>query len=207
MSEATHIEFLSEDFVMNEVDKNPMPLNQLGGFVYSRTYSRWLPQMGRREFWHETVKRALEYNFALEYKHMTDIGLEPNMKRMKEEARKLFVNVYNTKQFPSGRTLWLGNGNEKINKDFVLGNFNCAFTNIEAWSDLPEIFYLLMVGTGIGIKSTKEMAAGMAPIRTNVKLINNKYYPVNPEDRIENSKLTVSSSGHAKIDVGDSKEG
>lgn len=99
------MEFLDTDFVMGVVDENPMPLNELGGFVYSRTYSRWLENKGRREFWHETVKRALEYNFALEYKHMKDIGLEPNIKRMKEEARELFLNIYHTKQFPSGKVL------------------------------------------------------------------------------------------------------
>lgn len=140
------VEFLSTKFVMEEVEKNEMPLNQLGGFVYSRTYSRWLEGKGRREYWHETVKRAIEYNMALEYIHLRDIGIKPDLRRMRKEARELFVNIYNTKQFPSGRTLWLGNGNEKINKDFVTGNYNCSFTNIEKWEDLGEIFYLLMVG-------------------------------------------------------------
>lgn len=201
------MEFLSREFVMDHVNNNPMPLTELGGFVYSRTYSRWLEDQGRREFWHETVKRALEYNFALEYSHMKDIGFEPNVKRMKEEAKELFENIYNTKQFPSGRTLWLGNGNEKINKDFVLGNFNCSFTNIEKWDDLAEVFYLLMVGTGIGIKSTKEMASKMPKIRTNVDLINDEYTPVLVDKRLEDTEMRVLKNGYAKIYVGDSKEG
>lgn len=141
-----NIEFLSTQFVENEVKKNPKPLSELGEFVYYRTYSRWLERKGRREYWHETVKRAIEYNMSLEYKHLKDIGMKPNLKRMRDEARELFVNIYNTKQFPSGRTLWLGNGNEKINEKFVLGNFNCSFTNIEKWEDLKEVFYALLVG-------------------------------------------------------------
>lgn len=140
------IEFLPVDWVKKQVEKNPKPLNELGEFVYMRTYSRWLEGMGRRERWHETVKRAIEYNMSLEYKHVADQGLEPDVERMKSEAKKLFDNIYNARQMPSGRTLWLGNGNTKINEEFVLGNFNCAFLNIEKWSDLGELFYLLMVG-------------------------------------------------------------
>lgn len=119
------MEFLPTKFVVDYVKKHPKPLNELGEFVYYRTYSRWLPNKGRREYWHETVKRAIEYNMALEYRHMKRLGLKIDLKRMRNEAKKLFKNIYQTKQFPSGRTLWIGNANEKVNKDFVLGNFNC----------------------------------------------------------------------------------
>ena len=40
-------------------------MEQLGAFVYTRTYSRYLPKLGRREFWWETVARAVEYNCSL----------------------------------------------------------------------------------------------------------------------------------------------
>lgn len=145
------MEFLSTKFVTDYVKDNPKPLNELGEFTYLRTYSRWLKSHGRREYWHETVKRSIEYNTALEYKHMRDNGFKPDVKRMSQEAKELFKNIYNAKQFPSGRTLWIGNGNEKVNKDFVMGNFNCSFTNIEEWEDLKEVFYLLMVGKPMGL--------------------------------------------------------
>lgn len=201
------MEFLSSKFVMEYVEKKPKPLNELGDFVYSRTYSRWLENKGRREYWHETVKRAIEYNMALEYKHIRDTGFKPDLKRMRDEARELFVNIYEAKQFPSGRTMWLGNGNEKINEDFVLGNFNCSFTNIERWEDLGEIFYLLMVGVGAGAKATKKMARGMDKIRVNTKLLHSEYRPVEKESRLENTELKILDNGFAKIYVGDSKEG
>lgn len=105
------------------------------------------------------------------------------------------------------RTLWLGNGNEKINKDFVTGNYNCSFTNIEKWEDLGEVFYLLMVGTGVGIKSTLEMARKMDKIRINTELLHSEYRPVKPEKRLENTKVSILENGFAKIYVGDSKEG
>jgi ribonucleoside-triphosphate reductase len=202
-----NIEFISNDFVQNVVRENPKPLNELGEFVYYRTYSRWLEHRGRREFWHETVKRAIEYNMALGYKHMRDIGYKINLKEMKEEAEKLFKNIYETKQFPSGRTLWLGNANEKVNKDFVLGNFNCSFLTITKWDDLVDLFYLLMVGCGVGLKSTKKMAANMPKIKVNTKLLHSEYKPVPVEQRLENTKVVKMDNGFAKIYVGDSKNG
>lgn len=129
------MEFLSTNFVMNQVENNPQPLNELGDFVYNRTYSRWLNNRGRREYWYETVKRALEFNMALEYSHMKNIGLSPNIKRMMKEAQEIFKNVYQAKQFPSGRTLWIGNGNETVNKEFTSGNFNCFTRDTEFLTD------------------------------------------------------------------------
>ena len=38
----------------------PNPMGELGSFVYSRTYSRYIPALNRREFWWETVRRAVE---------------------------------------------------------------------------------------------------------------------------------------------------
>lgn len=207
MKQAKIIEFLPVEWVKEYVEENEYPLNELGAFTYTRTYSRWIPQFMRRERWHETVKRSIEYNMALEYSHLMNIGIKPNMERMQKEAKRLFENIYATKQFPSGRTLWLGNGNEKVNKNFVLGNYNCSFTNIEKWEDLAELFYLLMVGTGVGLKSTKEMASKMDPIRTNTKLLHSEYKPVEKEQRLEHTKTNILDNGFAKIYIGDSKEG
>lgn len=201
------MEFLSTKFVEKYIESNEKPLTELGEFVYYRTYSRWLPSKGRREYWHETVKRAIEYNMALEYKRLRDIGFKINLKAMRDEAKALFKNIYETKQFPSGRTLWLGNANEKVNRDFALGNFNCSFLNISNWEDLGDLFYLLMVGTGVGFKSTKKLASKMDKIRTNTTLLHSEYKPVAVEQRLENTKVTIFDNGFAKIFVGDSKDG
>ena len=67
----------------------PSPMGQLGAFVYTRTYSRYLPRVGRREFWWETVRRAVEYNCSL-------------APTSREEAEKLYDNIYHMRQFLSG---------------------------------------------------------------------------------------------------------
>ena len=55
---------LSEEFI-SKYKHIGSPMNQLGNFVYYRTYSRWLPEERRREYWWETVRRAVEYNCSL----------------------------------------------------------------------------------------------------------------------------------------------
>lgn len=202
-----NIEFLSTKFVEDYVKNNPKPLNELGEFVYYRTYSRWLNNKGRREYWYETVKRVVEYSMALEFSHVKKMGFKPDLKKLKKEAQKLFVNIYQTKQFPSGRSLWIANANEKVNEKFVLGNFNCSFVLVEKWNDLKDIFYALLVGTGVGIRSTKKTSKKMPKIRTNVKVLHSEYEPVLPEQRLEHTNVKVLDNGFAKIYVGDSKEG
>ena len=85
---------ISEDYI--SIYKHAAsPMNQLGSFVYYRTYSRWMPEELRREYWWETVRRAVEYNCSL-------------VPTSKDEAEKLYKNMFELKQFLSGRTLWVG---------------------------------------------------------------------------------------------------
>lgn len=107
------------------------------------------------------------------------------------------------------RTLWLGNGNVDINRHYPAGNFNCSFTNIRKWEDFGDVFYLLMVGSGVGFKSTKKMARNMKPIRNNTELILEDYEELAPEERNESKESIVEISEdnkRAKITITDSKE-
>jgi len=201
------MEFLSTKYVMDYVENNPKPMNELGEFVYSRTYSRWLDNKGRREYWHETVKRTIEFSMAQEYRHVKSLGYKPDLKRLRDEARELFRNIYDLKQAPSGRSLWIANANESVNEKFIMGQFNCSFIQVEQWKDLGDVFYALLVGTGVGIRATKKTARNMPKIRINTTLEHSEYKPVSPEQRLEDTELKLLDNGYAKIYVGDSKEG
>lgn len=48
---------------------HPPHMTNIGAFTYYRTYSRFLPDLGRRETWKETVARAVEYNVGLDRIH------------------------------------------------------------------------------------------------------------------------------------------
>ena len=195
---------LTQEF-LNNYPSHPEHMSPLGLFTFYRTYSRFLPREKRRETWKETVTRAIDYNVGLQIAHEKQIGQPSNYGWLQKEAEKLFHNVFNLKQFPSGRTLFIGG--TKVSTGYPMANFNCSFMNITKWSDLRELFYLLMLGSGVGLKATAKTMAHMAPIRTNTKLILSEYKPVPEDYRLQNTDTRFLENGFAKIYVGDSKEG
>jgi len=195
---------LSDDFLSRYPDQ-PAHMTPLGQFTFYRTYARFLSAEGRRETWRETVARAVEYNVGLDGRHRAKIGLPVPDDWLRREAEALFDAVFNLRQFPSGRTLWVGG--TPVSETYPMANYNCSFTNIEKWEDLCELFYLLMLGSGVGFKCTPKMAANLRPIRTNTRLILSEYNPVPVDYRLEHTDLRQLENGFAKIYVGDSKEG
>ncbi|WP_325167476.1 glycyl radical enzyme family protein [Lederbergia citri] len=102
----------------------------------------------------------------------------------------------------------MGGSDQGVAEKFPLANFNCSFLNIRSWDDLGDLFYLLLVGTGVGFKCTKAFAQELAPIRTNVEVIHEPYTQRYPLVKEANTSLYVINEGtKAVIHVGDSKEG
>lgn len=192
---------------INSYPDQPEHMTELGKFVFYRTYSRWLPDDKRRETYKEMVTRSTRYNVELERKHKEKHNIPFSEDELQKEYDLLSGNMFNLDQFLSGRTAWVGGSKEGVAEKYPLSNFNCSFLNIESWSDLGDLFYLLLVGTGVGLKCTKEMARNIAPIRTDIKLIHSEYDPLPKEQRLERSTLKVLENGYAKLYVGDSKEG
>jgi ribonucleoside-triphosphate reductase (thioredoxin) len=186
----------------------PTHMSALGKFVYYRTYSRFLPEKGRRETWKETARRATEYNVGLSVKHLEKIGYPVDYEKERNEAEELFDSMFNLRQFLSGRTLWVGGAENGVADKYPLSNFNCSFVNIRSWDDLGDLFYLLLVGTGVGFKCTKDFAANLPPIRTNVEVIHEPYTQRYPLVKQADTQLfLLEEKMKAVIHVGDSKEG
>lgn len=181
---------LSREF-LSPYKHAPNPMEQLGAFVYTRTYSRYLPRLGRREFWWETVARAVEYNCSL-------------APTSREEAEKLYDNIYHMRQFLSGRTLWVGG--TPVAEQYPMANYNCAFTVIDSFQAYHDLFYLLMVGSGVGIRVLKSDAEKLPPVRTDLEILHKSYDPVAASARLEYTDLTFLRDT-ATLTIGDSKEG
>ena len=181
---------LSREF-LSPYKHAPNPMEQLGAFVYTRTYSRYLPRLGRREFWWETVARAVEYNCSL-------------APTSREEAEKLYDNIYHMRQFLSGRTLWVGG--TPVAEQYPMANYNCAFTVIDSFQAYHDLFYLLMVGSGVGIRVLKSDAEKLPPVRTDLEILHKSYDPVAANARLEYTDLTFLRDT-ATLTIGDSKEG
>nr|WP_312291201.1 ribonucleoside-triphosphate reductase, adenosylcobalamin-dependent [Clostridium chromiireducens] len=200
---------LSEAFLNKYSEAKNNPLSNIGEFVYLRTYSRYLEDKKRRENWFETVLRTTEYNIELGINFKKKNGLNINWQDEVREAELLFDNLFNLRTFTSGRTLYMGGTD--IVKEYPLSNYNCSFTMIEKFHDFVDVFYLLMVGSGVGIRIDKELISKM-PIIRKVSLrgeYSKDVHKYMPKEYMENTKLILdkTDSSRATIKIGDSKEG
>ena len=183
--------FLSEEF-LSKYKHLPDPLNEIASFTFYRTYSRYLPEEGRRERFWESIARAVDYN----------ISLSPYS--TKEEAEELFDNIYHGRQQLSGRTLFTGGS--PVSKISSLQNFNCSFTAVDDIYIFGEMFYVLMLGVGIGIGAQKKYVNKLPEFRTDISLVNKQWTFVEKKDREDVTQLTVDKNV-ATLTIGDSKEG
>jgi len=182
---------LSEEFI-SKYKHLPSPMNQLGSFVYYRTYSRYLPEEQRREYWWETVKRAVEYNCGL-------------VSTSREEAEKLYDNMFYLRQFLSGRTLYIGG--TLVSEKFPTSNYNCSFAVIDNFEAFKDAFYLLMIGSGFGFRILKDDVAKLPRVKTNVEVIHKAYSSVQRNKREDSTSIQFTNNNMVKIIVGDSKGG
>jgi ribonucleotide reductase alpha subunit len=184
-------QLLTDEFI-SKYKHLPLPMeSELGKFIYYRTYSRFIQEKGRRETWYETIRRAVEYNCSL-------------APTTKDEAEKIFDNIFNLRQFPSGRTLWVGG--TSVANEYPMSNYNCAFQIINKFSDFIELFYLLMVGSGVGIRILKSDVIRLPKVRYNHELIHEDYtYTI--ENKCDNTSIDFKSNDMVLITIGDSKEG
>lgn len=105
-------------------------------FVYTRTYSKWLPQSKRRETFDETVSRYIDF-----LRHMRGDRIPEKVLRKAEEY------LLSLDDMPSMRLLWsAGPAAERCN----VCAFNCAYASVDNPRAFAETLYILMNGTGQG---------------------------------------------------------
>lgn len=202
---------LSEHF-LNKYKNQKTPLSPIGEFVYLRTYSRYLEDKKRRENWYETVLRTAEYNIDLGIAYKKKQGIAVDLAAEEKEAELLFDNLFHLRTFTSGRTLYMGGTD--IVKEYPLSNYNCCFTEIENFHDFVDVFYLLMLGCGVGVRLDLQLI-GLFPRVRKVKLegiYNADIRRQTPKDLMENTVIDTKTdkTGYgktARLTVGDSKEG
>lgn len=190
-SEGFRSSLLTNEFLSKYKHKpNPFP-TELGEFIYYRTYSRWMPEEQRREYWWETVKRAVDYNCSL-------------APTSTEEAEDLYDYVYNLKNFMAGRTLWTAS--TESSRKYGMSNYNCSFTVIDSFKAYQDIFYLLMVGSGVGFRVLPKDIEKLPKMRMDIEIVHKYYEPVQKDMRREYTDFDFGDDV-VTLNIGDSKEG
>ena len=110
------------------------------GFIHKSRYARFLPELDRREEWHETVTRYLKFwqergmldekTYAELYEGMLELDVMPSMRCL----------------MTAGKALDLDN----------VAGYNCSYLIINRQRAFDELMYILMCGTGVGFSCEKD---------------------------------------------------
>jgi len=125
-------------------------------FIYVRTYSRWIDELGRREQWPETVKRY------------GDFMLERIPKEYHKDFKEAVKGILNKEEMPSMRVLWTAG--KALERENICG-YNCSATLIDDPAAFSEILYILMCGTGAGFSVERQFINKMPDIPSKFKEI------------------------------------
>src|ERR1039458_2240212 len=122
-------------------------------FVYYRTYSRWLDEFKRREFYPETVSRYLSF-------------LQTNLKTENPIPAKVWKKMesymISLGTMPSMRAFWAaGSAAEQDNTTM----YNCSFLVMDSWISFAEALYILMCGTGVGFSVENKYISQLPEIK------------------------------------------
>ncbi|MEK7536053.1 MAG: ATP cone domain-containing protein [Patescibacteria group bacterium] len=123
--------------------------NKLSELVYYTTYSKWMPEEGRRETWIETVDRYM--NFMRE-----NLG----EKLREDEYAEVRASMLSMRSMGSMRLLW--SAGPAARRSNVCA-YNCSFIAPSCWQDFGEIMYISMCGTGLGF-SVEQQTVGLLPM-------------------------------------------
>ncbi|MDP3988672.1 MAG: ATP cone domain-containing protein [bacterium] len=116
--------------------------NQLAEYVYYSTYSKWIPELGRRETWVETVTR---YN---------DFMRENLGKKLTEaEYAEIYENMLDMKALGSMRLLW---SSGPAARESNVTAYNCSYVAPTTWRHFGETLYILACGTGLGFSVERQ---------------------------------------------------
>ncbi len=105
-------------------------------YIFYQFYSRWIPELGRRETWIETINRYMDY-------------MKENLgtKLTNKEYADVREAIINQDICPSMRLLWSAG---KACRQSNVWAYNCSYIAPTCTQDLGEIMYVSMCGAGLG---------------------------------------------------------
>lgn len=106
--------------------------------VYMK-YSKYMPELKRRETWDELVTRNMEMHIK-------------KYPQLESEIRENYKFVYNKQILPSMRSMQFAGKPIEISPNRI---YNCAYAPIDDWRVFSEIMFLLLGGTGVGYSVQK----------------------------------------------------
>ena len=115
-------------------------------FIHKSRYARWLESEQRREDWHETVDRYVDFMVnQTQGKH--------NYKLPKKDVEEIREAILNLEIMPSMRAMMTSG--PALARDNISG-YNCSYIPVDSPRSFDECMYILMCGTGVGFSVERE---------------------------------------------------
>tara|TARA_R110000744_G_scaffold133528_1_gene241946 strand:+ start:5 stop:1822 length:1818 start_codon:yes stop_codon:yes gene_type:complete len=111
-------------------------------------YAKYLPEVNRRETWHDLVTR----NKAMHIKSYPEL---------KDQIDSAYEYVYSKKVLPSMRSMQFGGKPIEVAPNRI---YNCAFMPVDHIDSFAECMFLLLGGTGVGFSVQKHHVAKLPAI-------------------------------------------
>ena len=124
-------------------------------YIFYQFYSRWVPELGRRETWIETIDRYMAYM-------KENLGNKLTTKEY-EDVRQAILNQ---DICPSMRLLWSAG---KACRQSNVWAYNCSYIAPTCAQDLGEIMYVSMCGAGLGFAVEWENVQQFPQIKKQIK--------------------------------------
>ncbi len=124
-------------------------------FIFYQFYARWVPELGRRETWIETVDRYMDYM-------KENLGDKLTTKEYGELREAILVQDI----CPSMRLFWSAG---KACRQSNVWAYNCAYIAPTCPQDLGEIMYVSMCGAGLGFAVEWENVQQFPQIKKQIK--------------------------------------
>lgn len=115
-------------------------------FIHLSRYSRWVPELSRRETWEETIDRYFNF-FTSHLKETCNYNMPSTLRKELEEA------VFDLKVMPSMRCLMTAG--PALERENIAG-YNCSYVAVDKPQAFDEILYVLMNGTGVGFSVERQ---------------------------------------------------
>jgi ribonucleoside-diphosphate reductase alpha chain len=124
-------------------------------YIFYQFYSRWVPELGRRETWVEAIGRYMDYM-------KENLGDKLSVKEYEEVKQAILHQDI----CPSMRLLWSAG---KACRQSNVWAYNCSYLAPVCVQDLGEIMYISMCGAGLGFAVEWENVQQFPQIKKQVK--------------------------------------
>jgi len=112
-------------------------MNQYQEYIHKSRYAKFLPEMGRRENWDETVQRYVDYVFSKNEKLAVNVELK----------NEIFEAIVKQEIMPSMRAMMTaGKAADRDNTCI----YNCSYLPVDDVKSFDEAMFILLCGTGVG---------------------------------------------------------